>query len=159
MPKGSPSTTGSTYNATGHPGMSKFGFEQAGLNLNYLATKAGKTCTKSSIGTTYGYYGSGEQYYSNCPYIQDILISVAVAALIIYIMLALLSYIPTLASNLTADLISQDIISAGGGQVKSAVFGESQAMGALKFGEKAALNASGVNSTAQAGAGMLAGDR
>ena len=158
LKKGTSVSDGADFQDQVRDTMAQVGYSQPSLDLAYLSKEAfgsAKTCVKSYAQNTSG--GSGGVtdpigYYSDCKYAEDILISVAVAALITYIMMALLTYIPTLASNLTADLLSQDVLSSGGKMIKSQVLGEKEAMGALSAGKK------GMMGEARSVAGMMATD-
>src|SRR5262249_39557455 len=79
----------------------QLGLELTALNLTAMASGAGSTCVKKTMGSGSGAGYSPISYFANCPYLEGILVSLCVAALLIWIMCSLLTYIPTLASNLT----------------------------------------------------------
>lgn len=95
------------------------------LNMSGLASAANDTCVSNLSGGGFG--GSSgnttEFFYTNCPWVENILISLCVAALVIYVMLSLLTYIPTLASNLSSNLIKGDLASSGKNMIESGISG------------------------------------
>jgi hypothetical protein len=111
LQNGATGATGVGYQKNGAPATAGVGFDQTALNLTYMATQASSSCTQDFVGGVSS--ATTQTYYSNCPYIEDILISMCVAALIAYVMYSLISYIPTLASNLGGAIAQQDLMTAG----------------------------------------------
>jgi len=133
---------GSTTTASSAPATAPVGFDQTALNLNYIASTfitPAKTCTTSTMGTG----ANPVTYYSDCPYVEDVLISICVAALLAYIMFALVSYIPTLASNLGQSILSRDIITSGREFLSSTknAFGEGSGQTSMEVGKTTAQGA------------------
>lgn len=131
---------GSLYMASGHPEAQQLGVQQTALNLSALASGAGSVC----ILTRLGMGGSGYDpvsFYSACPYLENVLVSLCVAGLFVYIMIGLLPYLPSLSSNMTQDIVSQDVASFGAKVGQSSVFGEDMASGMLNVGRESLLGA------------------
>lgn len=143
---------GSTFDSNLHSLMSAVGVHQTSINLDYLAGIAGSSCKQTHVGAA-----SGQVYYTQCPYIEDVLLSMAVAALLTYVMFALLSYIPQLASNISSELMLDGILSTGR---PGASFVDTSKAQSLEAGKKASGTLSdGLTSSARSGMQSMIGKR
>ncbi|MBI3441208.1 MAG: type IV secretion system protein [Proteobacteria bacterium] len=162
--------SGSQYMAQSNPAVSPTGFKYMTLDLTKIANDlgGGAVCNKTYMGGAPALPGQNPvQYYYNCPYAENILVSLCVAAILVYIMFALVSFIPTLASSIGGDSLTANAMGQARGVIQNKVFGESAGGQSLESAKQMATNnarmtnmgSGSTSAAARSGDSKLSGDR